>query len=62
MWTKGQRRAVEELLPHYGVPYRAMPLDLAGLFGRDAPTVLEIGFGIGETTASIAMARPDVNF
>jgi tRNA (guanine-N7-)-methyltransferase len=60
--TKGQRRAVEDLLPHYGVPYHAMPLDLAGLFGRDAPTVLEIGFGMGETTASIAKARPDVNF
>jgi len=60
--TQGQRRAFEELLPRFGVPYQATPLDLAALFGRDAPTVLEIGFGMGETTAAIAAARPDVNF
>ncbi len=60
--TQGQRRAFDELLPRYGVDYRAAPLDLAAHFGRRAPTVLEIGFGMGETTASIAAARPDVNF
>jgi len=60
--TQGQRRAFEELLPRYGVPYRAAPLDFAELYGRAAPTVLEIGFGMGETTAAIAAARPDVNF
>ncbi len=60
--TQGQRRAFAEELPRYGVPYRAAPLDVAELFGRSAPTVLEIGFGMGETTAAIAGARPDVNF
>jgi tRNA (guanine-N7-)-methyltransferase len=60
--TQGQRRAFDELLPRYGVPYSPVPVDLAGHFGRSAPTVLEIGFGMGETTASIAAARPDVNF
>jgi tRNA (guanine-N7-)-methyltransferase len=60
--TQGQRRAFEELLPRFGVAFRASPLDLAILFGRSAPTVLEIGFGMGETTAAIAAARPDVNF
>jgi len=60
--TQGQRRAFEELLPRYGLPYRAAPLDFAELYGRAAPTVLEIGFGMGETTAAIAAARPDVNF
>jgi len=60
--TQGQRRAFDELLPRYGVPYSPAPVDLAALFGRRAPTVLEIGFGMGETTASIAAARPDVNF
>lgn len=60
--TQGQRRAFEEGLPRWGVPYRAASLDFNALFGRSAPTVLEIGFGMGETTAAIAAARPDVNF
>jgi tRNA (guanine-N7-)-methyltransferase len=60
--TQGQRRAVERLLPSIGVPYAPTLLDFEALFGRKAPTVLEIGFGMGETTAAIAAARPDVNF
>jgi tRNA (guanine-N7-)-methyltransferase len=60
--TQGQRRAVERLLPSIGVPYSTEPLDFVTLFGRRAPTVLEIGFGMGETTAAIAAARPDVDF
>ena len=60
--TQGQRRAFDELLPRFGVPYSPAPVDLAALFGRAAPTVLEIGFGMGETTAATAAARPDVNF
>ena len=38
------------------------PIDLARTFDRDAPTVLEIGCGMGETTVAIAQARPDINF
>lgn len=34
------------------------PLDLAGLFGRQAPVVLEIGFGMGDATAAMAAADP----
>jgi tRNA (guanine-N7-)-methyltransferase len=60
--TQGQRRAFDTLLPRFGVAYNAVPLDLAATFGRSAPTVLEIGFGMGETTAAISAARPDVNF
>jgi tRNA (guanine-N7-)-methyltransferase len=60
--TQGQRRAVERLLPTIGIPYASHPLDFDSVFGRRAPTVLEIGFGMGETTATIASARPDVNF
>ena len=60
--TQGQRRAFDELLPRYGVPFAAQPLDFAQIFGRTAPTVLEIGFGMGETTAAIAAGRPDINF
>ena len=48
-------------MPRWGVPYRAALLDLDALFGRPAavaPKILEIGFGMGETTAIIAAAHP----
>jgi tRNA (guanine-N7-)-methyltransferase len=60
--TSGQRRAYEELFPRVAVPFAAGTLDLQRAFGRSAPVVLEIGFGMGETTAAIAQARPDVDF
>jgi tRNA (guanine-N7-)-methyltransferase len=60
--TQAQRRARDEILPRLAIAYQAAPLDLDAAFGRHAPTVLEIGFGMGETTAAIAQARPDVNF
>jgi len=60
--TQAQRRAWEEILPRLAIAYRPAPLDLDAAFGRRAPTVLEIGFGMGETTAAIAAARPEVNF
>ena len=59
--SDGQQRACEALYPRYGVTSDA-PIDFAALFGRDAPVVLEIGFGMGETTAAIAAARPDLDF
>jgi tRNA (guanine-N7-)-methyltransferase len=49
-------------VPRLAIAYRAAMLDLDAAFGCHAPTVLEIGFGMGETTAAIAQARPDVNF
>jgi len=61
-FTTAQQRAFEELLPTFGVPYAAERLDLDKAFGRSAPTVLEIGFGMGETTVAIAQQRPDINF
>jgi tRNA (guanine-N7-)-methyltransferase len=60
--SPAQQRALDELMPRYGVPFAPHPLDLDALFGRRAPRVLEIGFGMGETTARIAAAQPDVDF
>lgn len=60
--TVGQQRALDTLGPQYLVPYRPQPVDLAALFGRDAPTILEIGFGMGEATAHIAGLMPEKNF
>ena len=52
----GQQRALDQLGPRFVLPYRDQPLDLGATFGRDAPTVLEIGFGMGDATAQIAAA------
>jgi tRNA (guanine-N7-)-methyltransferase len=60
--TEGQARAFAELGPLFLLPYRPEPLDLAAAFGRVAPTVLEIGFGMGEATAHIAALQPEKNF
>jgi len=61
-FTPGQRAARERLLPRFGVPYAPATLDAPAIFGRHAPLVLEIGFGMGETTAAIAQARPETDF
>jgi len=58
----GQARALAELGPRFVVPYVAAPLDFAALFGRDAPRILEIGFGMGDATAAIAQAMPGTDF
>ena len=60
--SNAQRRAHAELLPVYGVPFSAAPLDLELTFGRAAPKILEIGFGMGETTAAIAQQHPENDY
>ena len=58
----GQQRALETLAPRYVLPFQREQLYWVSTFGRTAPTVLEIGFGMGGATAAIAAARPDTNF
>jgi tRNA (guanine-N7-)-methyltransferase len=60
--TAGQARALEAIGPKHIVTYSPQPLDLPTAFGREAPTILEIGFGMGEATAHIAALMPDRNF
>ncbi|MCM1513034.1 MAG: tRNA (guanosine(46)-N7)-methyltransferase TrmB [Oxalobacter formigenes] len=60
--SPAQERALCELTPLYGVPFEKAPLDLAKAFGRKAETILEIGFGMGDTTAKIAEMMPEKNF
>lgn len=60
--SNAQARAVEDLLPRHGIAFVRQPIDFAAVFGRIAPVVLEIGFGMGETTAAIAQARPEHDF
>ncbi len=57
-----QQRAIDTLLPHFGIPYAAQPLDLTQVFGRSAPKILEIGFGMGDSTATIAQAHPENDY
>lgn len=52
--SDAQRRFHEEGMPRWGIPYRPAALDLDAVFGRHAPRILEIGCGMGETTATIA--------
>ena len=56
--SQAQERFYADLMPRVGLPYRAESVDLNALFGRDAPKILEIGFGMGETTARIAESCP----
>jgi tRNA (guanine-N7-)-methyltransferase len=60
--TAAQTRAVEQLMPVYGLAFSPVPIDLDVVFERCAPKVLEIGFGMGETTAAIAQAHPDADY
>jgi len=58
----GQQRALSELGPRFVLPYSGQPLDATAVFGRSAPCVLEIGFGMGDATAQVALAQPAVDF
>jgi tRNA (guanine-N7-)-methyltransferase len=60
--SPAQQRALETLMPAYGIEYRQEVLDPRAVFRRHAPLVLEIGSGMGETTVRIAAQRPDTDF
>lgn len=60
--TPGQERALVDLWPRYGIDYAPAPLDFAQIFSRDANTVLEIGFGNGESLVSQAADHRDQNY
>jgi tRNA (guanine-N7-)-methyltransferase len=57
-----QQRAIDNLQPRYGIPYVARPLDLIQTFRRTAPVILEIGFGMGDSTATIAQTHPENDY
>jgi tRNA (guanine-N7-)-methyltransferase len=64
--SAAQARHHDEGMPQWGIPYRAAPLDLNAAFGRSVgdmrPKILEIGCGMGETTATIAAAHPENDY
>ena len=60
--TASQQRAYSDLWPAYGLEPAAGQIDLQQVFGRQAPTVLEIGFGMGDSLVTMASAAPELNF
>ena len=60
--TGAQQRARDELMPRFGIAWSPAPLDLDRVFGRAAPRILEVGFGMGETTARIAADNPQNDY
>ena len=58
----GQQRAMVELAPRYVLPFKHERLNPLDVFGREAPLVLEIGFGMGDATAQIAQTLADHDF
>jgi tRNA (guanine-N7-)-methyltransferase len=60
--TPAQKRALEDLFPRFGIVFSDRLISPEELFGRKAPLILEIGSGMGETTAAIAQAHPELDF
>src|SRR3989338_1369311 len=60
--SPAQQRACDTLLPRFGIPYAAQPLDLDQAFGHAAQKILEISFGMGDSTATIALAHPENDY
>ncbi|OQA32570.1 MAG: tRNA (guanine-N(7)-)-methyltransferase [Betaproteobacteria bacterium ADurb.Bin341] len=60
--SQAQERFYAEALPRFGLPFTSQPIDFDAVFGRAAPRILEIGFGMGETTATIAATHPQNDY
>lgn len=60
--SPAQQRSLDTLMPRFGIPYAAHSLNLDNAFGRVAPKILEIGFGMGEPTAKIALSHPQNDY
>lgn len=60
--TEAQQEAIDTLWPRYVLPHDQGQLDIAHLFGRDAPLTVEIGFGMGDSLFQMAQAAPERNF
>ncbi len=60
--TEAQRRARVELMPRFGIPFSHTGPDLDAVFGRRAPRTLEIGSGMGEGTAALALTQPENDY
>ena len=60
--TPSQQRAFDAHWDNYGIDYTGEPRDFLAVFGRDAPLIVEIGFGNGEQLLHASAAEPNSNF
>lgn len=60
--TEGQQRAYDENWQTYGLSLEQGRISQTEVFGREAPLVFEIGFGMGHSLAEMAKAQPENNF
>lgn len=60
--TVAQQRALETLWPRFGVTPGSAILDLDLIFGRSAPRILEIGFGMGDSLLACASQHPEIDY
>ena len=60
--TTAQKRALKDLLPHYGIPFQKRAVDPSLVFGRRVPIVLDIGFGDGSALLTLAANYPDRDY
>jgi tRNA (guanine-N7-)-methyltransferase len=60
--STGQQRALDSLAPRFCIPFKSERLELAQEFGHSAPQILEIGFGMGDATSTIAAAHPQNDY
>lgn len=60
--TEGQKKAFDRAWAGYGLSLFDGALDYQRVFGRQAPVVLEVGFGMGDSLLAMAQAEPDKDF
>jgi tRNA (guanine-N7-)-methyltransferase len=60
--TEAQKRAFDSAWSRYGLSLFDGPIDAPTLFGREAPLVLEVGFGMGDSLLEMAQTEPDKDF
>lgn len=60
--TDRQKSAMENYWSQYGLDSKNGLLNFASTFEREAPTILEIGFGMGNSLAAMAQQHPENNY
>ena len=60
--TNAQRKALQDLLPRFGIPFQSHPINPGKIFSREAPRVLDIGFGDGEALLTLSINNPSVDY
>ena len=60
--TAAQERAYNELSPAWCIPFENKKINFVDIFGNTNPIIIEIGFGMGDATAELAQANPNINY